>query len=428
MKHQVSWPSADSLRRTFFLLCASLMDHSQSSTLTTEIRVGRQAIHNRHLGVYGYELLYRDPAERLCPANGDQASSRVLLNAFMEIGLQRIVGQHLAFINLTEAFFTEMPDIPFEGEKVVLEVLENIDISDAVIRGIKKLHQRGVRIALDDYCFEEKWHPLLPYCHIVKVEIPAVDLEQLPTRIAPLRDRGIKLLAEKLETVEEYTTLHEMGFDLFQGYYFSRPSIVSGRRLSENHYLVIRLLAALTDSETRIQEIEELISNDPALSMKVLRYINSAACALPRTIHSIQEAIILMGHERIRSLALLIALSRVKNKPASLFLTASVRANMCRGIAARIAPHLRDSAFTVGLLSVLDLLMDQPMDAILPELALSPEIKTALLSHQGMLGDILLLALRQENHEPMDEKLLPLREIQEIWLDSSEKAFALAAA
>ena len=404
------------------------MDHSQSSTLTTEIRVGRQAIHNRHLGVYGYELLYRDPAERLCPANGDQASSRVLLNAFMEIGLQRIVGQHLAFINLTEAFFTEMPDIPFEGEKVVLEVLENIDISDAVIRGIKKLHQRGVRIALDDYCFEEKWHPLLPYCHIVKVEIPAVDLEQLPTRIAPLRDRGIKLLAEKLETVEEYTTLHEMGFDLFQGYYFSRPSIVSGRRLSENHYLVIRLLAALTDSETRIQEIEELISNDPALSMKVLRYINSAACALPRTIHSIQEAIILMGHERIRSLALLIALSRVKNKPASLFLTASVRANMCRGIAARIAPHLRDSAFTVGLLSVLDLLMDQPMDAILPELALSPEIKTALLSHQGMLGDILLLALRQENHEPMDEKLLPLREIQEIWLDSSEKAFALAAA
>ncbi|WP_456447400.1 EAL and HDOD domain-containing protein [Thiolapillus sp.] len=404
------------------------MDHSQSSTLTTEIRVGRQAIHNRHLGVYGYELLYRDPAERLCPANGDQASSRVLLNAFMEIGLQRIVGQHLAFINLTEAFFTEMPDIPFEGEKVVLEVLENIDISDAVIRGIKKLHQRGVRIALDDYCFEEKWHPLLPYCHIVKVEIPAVDLEQLPGRIAPLRDRGIKLLAEKLETAEEYTTLHEMGFDLFQGYYFSRPSIVSGRRLSENHYLVIRLLAALTDSETRIQEIEELISNDPALSMKVLRYINSAACALPRTIHSIQEAIILMGHERIRSLALLIALSRVKNKPASLFLTASVRANMCRGIAARIAPHLRDSAFTVGLLSVLDLLMDQPMDAILPELALSPEIKTALLSHQGMLGDILLLALRQENHEPMDEKLLPLREIQEIWLDSSEKAFALAAA
>ena len=404
------------------------MDHSQSSTLTTEIRVGRQAIHNRHLGVYGYELLYRDPAERLCPANGDQASSRVLLNAFMEIGLQRIVGQHLAFINLTEAFFTEMPDIPFEGEKVVLEVLENIDISDAVIRGIKKLHQRGVRIALDDYCFEEKWHPLLPYCHIVKVEIPAVDLEQLPGRIAPLRDRGIKLLAEKLETAEEYTTLHEMGFDLFQGYYFSKPSIVSGRRLSENHYLVIRLLAALTDSETRIQEIEELISNDPALSMKVLRYINSAAYALPRTIHSIQEAIILMGHERIRSLALLIALSRVKNKPASLFLTASVRANMCRGVAARIAPHFQNSAFTVGLLSVLDLLMDQPMDAILPELSLSPGIKTALLSHQGMLGEILLLALRQENHEPMDEKLLPLREIQEIWLDSSEKAFALAAA
>ncbi len=404
------------------------MDDNHPPKLTTEIQIGRQAIHDRRLNVYGYELLYRDPKERLSASNGDQASSRVLLNAFMEIGLSRIVGHHPAFINLTEAFFTEMPDIPFEQETVVLEVLENITITDAVIRGVKKLHERGVRIALDDYCFEDRWHPLLPYCNIVKVEIPGVDLEQLPDLLVPLRDQGITLLAEKLETAEEYQALSDMGFDLFQGYYFSRPSIVSGKRLTENHFLVMRLLSALTDPESRIQDIEELIANDPALSMKVLRYINSAACSLPRTINSIQEAIILMGHERIRSLAVLIALSRFKNKPASLFHTASVRANMCSSIARRIAPELRNSAFTVGLLSVLDALLDQHMDLILSELALSAEINAALLEHRGKLGQILELTQRYENHEPPDERILSLRELQEIWLDSSEKAFALTAA
>jgi EAL and modified HD-GYP domain-containing signal transduction protein len=403
------------------------MDDIQIPPLTTKIQVGRQAIHDRRLNVYGYELLYRDPKEKLSVSNGDLASSRVLLNAFMEIGLPRIVGHHLAFINLTEAFFTEMPDIPFEQEKVVLEVLESITITDAVIQGIRKLHERGVRIALDDYCFEDRWHPLLPYCDIVKVEIPAVDLEQLPALLIPLRERGITLLAEKLETADEYHALHDMGFHLFQGYYFSRPSIISGRRLSENHFLVIRLLSALTDPESRIQDIEELIANDPALSLKVLRYINSAACSLPRTINSIQEAIILMGQERIRSLAILIALSRIENKPASLFHTASVRANMCSGIAHRIAPELRDSAFTVGLLSVLDVLMDQHMDTILAELALSPEINAALLEQRGILGRILALTLQHESHDTLDEQLLPFQEVQAIWLDSSEKAFALSS-
>ncbi len=404
------------------------MDDSQISSLVTEIQVGRQAIHDRHLNVYAYELLYRDPKERLTTYNGDQASSRVLLNAFMEIGLPRIVGQHLAFINLTEAFFTEMPDIPFDKENVVLEVLENITITEPVIQGVKKLHQRGVRIALDDYCFEDKWHPLLPYCDIVKVEIPSVDLDKLPALLAPLREQGIILLAEKLETSGGYQVLHDMGFDLFQGYYFSRPSIISGRRLSENHFLVIRLLSALTDPESRIQDIEELIANDPALSMKVLRYINSAACALPRTINSIQEAIILMGHERIRSLAILIALSRVRNKPASLFHTASVRANMCSEIAHHVAPELRNSAFTVGLLSVLDVLMDQHMEVILEELSLSPEVNAALLEQRGKLGEILALTLRHENHDCLGEELLSLQTLQKIWLDSSEKAFVLAAA
>ncbi|WP_456374176.1 EAL and HDOD domain-containing protein [Thiolapillus sp.] len=403
------------------------MDDITASSLTSDIQIGRQAIHDRQLNVYGYELLYRDPTPGQSAASGDEASSRVLLNAFMEIGLPRIVGHHLAFINLTEAFFTEMPDIPFEQEKVVLEVLEDIEITDAVIQGVAKLHARGVRIALDDYCFEEKWQPLLPYCNIVKVEIPAVDLAQLPDQIRPLRDRGITLLAEKLETGAEYHALHDMGFDLFQGYYFSRPSIVSGKRLSENHFLVIRLLASLTNPDSRIQDIEELIANDPALSMKVLRYINSAACSLPRSINSIQEAIILMGHERIRSLALLIALSRIRNKPASLFHTASVRANMCRAIARRTTPSLQDSAFTTGLLSVLDVLMDQPMDTILEELSLSADIVSALLNRQGKLGEILELTLRHENHDFPLPRLLPLRELQAIWLDSSEKAFALTS-
>ncbi len=403
------------------------MQAAAQQTQTHETLIGRQAIHDRENRLFGYELLYRDCGlgDRV---NGDQASSRVLINSFMEIGLHKLVGDRHAFINLTGNFFSEFPDLPFDSGRIVLEVLEDISLTPAVIAGVRRLAERGIPIALDDFAFEARWDPLIPLASIIKVEIPAVDIDSLPARLEPLRALGLKLLAEKVETPGEYHRLRAMGFDLFQGYYFSRPEIIEGRRLSEHQHVILRLIATLNDPASTLDDLEQLIAGDAALSLKILRYINSAAVATTRKIESIRQATVLMGRERIRALASLIALSRIPGKAEELFNLATVRAHLCAAIAGRVAPTQQDAAYTVGLLSILDALMDQPMHEILADLSLDDALIDALQRHDGMLGRILQCALSLEDPAPTrhDGFTLSAEELHALWLESLEKAFALS--
>lgn len=390
------------------------------------IFIGRQAIFDRQMEVYGYELLYREgDTEGIQVSDGDLASSRVMLNTFMEIGLERIVGPHHAFINLTRSFFTDSPSIPFEKEQVVLELLEDLAVDDNLIHNTANLASQGYHLALDDYEFDPCWDPLLPYISIIKVEVPAISPEGLEHKILPLKRRGIRLLAEKIETEEEYRLYHDLGFDYFQGYFFSRPKTVKGRRLGENQLVIMQLLARLNDPDISVDELERLISQDVALSYKILRYINSAAMALPRKLDSIGQAVVYLGLQRIKAWANLIALSQVENKPQEILYTALVRANMCQQLIQRSGQHSTETAFTVGLLSTLDLLLDSPLTKVLKELPLSDEIHDALLEKSGPIGEALACTLAYEfqNWEQTSFNELDNATICEIYLASTQKAF-----
>ncbi|MCB1861618.1 MAG: HDOD domain-containing protein, partial [Gammaproteobacteria bacterium] len=329
------------------------------------------------------------------------------------------------FLNMTRSLLMDMPEFPFGKERLVLEILEDIEIDDEFVQSISLLAAKGYTLALDDFEFEEKWLPLIPHIAILKVEVPTLNWASLAQQIEKVHRNGLLLLAEKVETEQEYRQLHELGFDLFQGYYFSRPHVVSGKRLSENQLITLKLLAKLNDPKTTPKELENLIVQDPGLVYKILRYLNSAALAIPRKVDSIQQAIIYLGLQRLRGWASLIAISRVEDQPEELFTIALVRAHMCAKLAATVKQGESEGAFTVGLLSVLDLLMGRPIAKVLERVPISSSVKLALLDHQGVSGQALHCArsFEQEDELPTGFPGLTAAEVQEIYLQSTELAF-----
>lgn len=387
------------------------------------IQIGRQAIFDRQLKVFAYELLYRDASGNSAIGDGDRASSVTLLNAFLDIGLDRITGPHRAFINLTRQFFIGEPVIPFPPERVVLEVLEDVEVDQALLDGIDALTAQGFELAMDDYSFQPQLAPILPRVQFIKVEIAADGgLEQLRQRMPGLRATGARLLAEKVETAEQFEQLLEMGFEYFQGYFFARPNLIRSDRLSEHSAMVMQLLARLNDPDVALQEVVALVSQDPGLSYKVLRYINSAAVGLRAKVDSIQRAVVLMGLQRIRAWASLFAMAGLKGRPLELLNMALVRANLCEQLARLCGRGEPDTAYTVGLLSTLDVMMGRPIAPLLADLPLSDEIHQAITDQTGTYGEILEQVRRMERNEPANPACTSLTPAQ------AREAYAASAA
>jgi EAL and modified HD-GYP domain-containing signal transduction protein len=365
-----------------------------------QIFVARQAIYDRDQRVFAYELLYRAGLDNRAEfPDALSATTQVLLNTFMEIGLDNLAGRSRVFVNLPQGFFTDLPPIPFERDRIVLELLEDLEVNDALCRAVAKLKAEGFTLAIDDYLFESKWEPLMRHVDIIKVEIPGLSEAQLRQRVGPLKQKGLTLLAEKIETQAVYDLCRELGFDLFQGFFFSRPNIVQGKTLDDNQMVVLRLLEKLNDPSASLEEIDQQISQDAALSYKVLRYVNSAAMGLPRKIDSIRRALVVMGLQKIRVWASLMAMSGVKGKSSEVIILALIRARMCEALARESRSLGPDTAFTIGLFSMLDVLLDQPLEEILAKLPLAEEVLAALLQQQGPGGALLRCAIGHEQHD-----------------------------
>ncbi len=397
-----------------------------------QVRIGRQPIFDRELEVHGYELLFRGPIGDDAPAtDGDGATSDTILNAFVEIGIERLTGGRPAFINLTRRFFAELPPLPFHPDSVVLEVLEDIPVDERLVEAVAGLHAAGYRVAIDDYLFESHWDPLLPHVSLIKVEINEDSLDGMAQRLERLKALPVQLLAEKVETHEQYRLLHEMGFDLFQGFFFARPDVVQTRRLAESTLVVSRILSRLHDPEVTIEELATLIGQDAALSFKLLRLVNSPAVGLRRQVESIHQAIVLLGLERIRAWATLFVLAGRGDQPQELLNLGLVRANLCERLARETGLGRPDTAYTVGLLSVLDGLLSVPMAQALEELPLPEEIRAAIGRQEGDYGRLLAQAIALDQGVTVAVDPLPGLDparLMDLFIESSEHAFATLAA
>ncbi len=390
-----------------------------------DIFIGRQPIYDRKQGVYAYELLFRSAHSNAADiTDGDQATSDVIVNTFMEIGLDNIVGDKLAFINLTRAFFVDETTISLPRERVVLELLEDIEADEEVVAGVTRLSQQGYSIALDDFIYHESLQPLVELADIIKIDIMALSQDEIRDHVAQLRQHPLRLLAEKVETRDEFDFCMELGFDYFQGYFFAQPKIIRSQRLPNNRLAILKLMSRLQDPEITPTELEELIARDVAFSYKILRYVNSAAVALPRQIESIRQAVVILGMSTIRSWTTLLAMSQVDDKPTELVVTAMIRARMAENMAHARNESGTDVYFTVGLFSALDALMDNSMEEILTQLPLADHIADALLHYKGSHGKTLscVLAYERGQWEHIHCQVLNATQIRDAYLSAVQWA------
>jgi c-di-GMP phosphodiesterase len=388
--------------------------------------VARQAIFDRDLSVVGYELLFRGAAAHTTAqfTDRDQASTRVILDTFLELGLDQIVGQTPAFLNLTRSFFLSTHNIPLPRERVVLELLEGEHVDAPLVESVRGYAQSGFRIALDDFVYDDKMIPLLEIADIVKFDVLEHAPSQLEQQVRKVLPYNVVLLAEKVETPEHFEFCKDLGFDLYQGYFLCRPNTVAGHRIAPNRLATLRLLAKLQDPNVEMTSLEQIIREDLSLSYKLLRLINSAFYGLPHRVESIRQTLVLLGVQQIRAWVSLLTLSQLEDKPDELMVTAMVRARMCEQLALRAQVPHPEVYFTVGLFSTLDALLDLSMEDLLQSLPLSEELRDALLVRSGRMGAALDCVVRYERGEwdAVEFAELPACEIRAAYLDAVEWA------
>ncbi|MCG8672679.1 MAG: HDOD domain-containing protein [Pseudomonadales bacterium] len=381
--------------------------------------IARQPVFDRNLNVVAYELLYRagqvNSAEGMVDPN--QASKEVLVNAFSEIGLEKITNGLPALVNITQDILTS-GSLPKGLQKLLIpEVLEDVLVNEDVIQEVKNLINLGYNVALDDFVFSDEWLPLVRQARYIKIDVLALGTLGVKEQLAKLRMTGTvngKLLAEKVETHEEFELYRTLGFDYFQGYFLCKPHIMSGESVPASGLVITTLLAELSKDDYDIEEVERIICQDPRLSYKLLRVVNSASFGLSRTIKTISDAIVILGSQELRRWSSMLALSSVDNKPNELLVTAIVRAKMCELLAEKLERKFSGGYFTAGLLSLLDALLDKPLAEIVERMPLSAEIELALLTGGGDVGQVLSWVISYEAGK-FEESNIPGLEAEDLW-------------
>ncbi len=361
-----------------------------------DVFVARQPIFDRQDRVVGYELLYRDRLHSdRAPAHVTvDMSTRVIVDAFVGIGLEHLTDGRPAYINCGRDLLLSGTIELLDPKLVVVEVLETVDPDEAVVGACRDLAGRGYRFALDDFVLDERWTPLLEIAEVVKIDVLHRSTEEITGLVDRIRSTDAYLLAEKVETREVLEFCKTVGFDLFQGYVFQRPETVSRKDLTAMEVQVLKLMNLVRDPNISDAVLEEEFGVDIALAYKLLRIVNSATVG-GRGIQSIGHAIRLLGRTSIyRWLALLLAASARDRRRLTmeLLLTALLRARFCELIGRRMGDHrIGGSLFLVGLFSLLDTILGAPMERILDRLELDVEIRDALIQRTGRFGTVLTL-------------------------------------
>lgn len=344
-----------------------------------DIYIGRQPIFNQKLEMHAYELLFRncEHANQAPLLPGDTATAQVMLNAFGDMNLKDIASDYKVFINFTEGLLLR-ENLPFfPSRQVVIEVLEDVKVSPALLRALTELRSKGFTIALDDYVFNPSLEPLESYADIIKVDILDVGKALLAKHAQRLKDKGVRLLAEKVETREQFEFCRDIGFDYFQGYFFAKPVIIKGQRLPTNKLTVLELLSSVYDPNTDMNKLSAIIAKDVSLSQKLLKFLaENISSKYP--INSVHDGVMRFGLDRLQSWASMLALAGVDDKPIELFRMSLTRAKFCELAGEQIGDHSKNLYFTVGLFSMLDAVMDIELSELLGRLKLDPIIVTTL--------------------------------------------------
>lgn len=354
----------------------------------------RQPILDRNKELYAYELLFRDGLENAFPdIDGDEATSRMIEGSQFSYGLDDFLGDKPGFINFTlETLQKNYPSM-LPKEQVVVEILETVQPGKRLLALCQQLKQQGYVLALDDYIHQPVWRHFYPFVDIIKIDFRSTSTDTIHQIKAAITEfPHIKLLAEKVETNEEFQLAMDMGFSYFQGYFFSKPEMMQSKALSPAQMTLAELLYETSKSDMDLGKITEVFQRDVHLSYKLLRYSNSAVFKRRAEIETIKQALVVLGQTELKKfLSLLFTAQISSDKPAELMRMSMTRARFAEGLAQIQGKVDTAKAFLTGLMSLMDAILDEPIESVMSKLPLAKEIKEALIEKQGILADYMQL-------------------------------------
>jgi c-di-GMP phosphodiesterase len=381
------------------------------SPADAEVLFARQPILDADSRLAGYELLYRGDGGSESP---HAATSRVAASALSDLGLRQATGGAPAFLNVTTEFLLAMDPLPFGPEGVVLEIAADRLPDGPLLERLGRLRQHGYMLALDGYAGQPSADPLLDYANLAKVDSRNLNPSGLALTVSHLRSRGIKPIANGVDAHSDHDRCADAGFELFQGDFVCRPREVVGHNVPTASIGALRLAAGISaGDEGDVDELEKAIALDPGLSLRLLRFVNSAAFSLRHQIRSVRQAIVLLGPRTVRQWAMLLLLSGIDEKRGPLLITALSRGRTCEAIARRLGADDANAYFFTGMLSVVDAMLDQPMDEAIRDLPLAEDVVAALVDRAGGKGRTLTMAEACERGA-WDDAALPSLDASEL--------------
>ncbi len=364
-----------------------------------DVFVARQPIFNRQQQVFAYELLYRVGTDNFYnDPDGDHATSEVIANSFLLFGLESLTGGKRAFINFTENLLKNEVAANLPNNLIAVEILEHVRRNKEIVAACKRLKELGYMLVLDDFVCDSIYEPLMDIVDIIKIDFLGTPPQDRKNLIRKCGDKKVEFLAEKVETIRDFKQALEIGFTYFQGYFFSKPVIISGKDIPANKINYLQLLHEINRPDLDFDRIDNIMRRDVSLSYKLLRYINSAAFGFRNKITSIKHALVMLGIWEIKKWLSLIALKgMVEDKPNEILTSSIIRARFGELIGQKCGLADRSSdMFLVGMFSMIDALVGRPMAKILAELPVSDDIKKALLGEQHRYREIFELTVSYE--------------------------------
>lgn len=365
-----------------------------------KVYTARQAIYNRKQNVVAYELLFRDGPENFFPnVETNSATSKLLLDSHFNQGLDKITSGKPALINYPEKAILEQLPTMLPPNKAMVEILECVPPTPEIYEACRSLYHKGYKLVLDDFKFSSEWEPFLKLIRLIKFDLQDTSFEEIERLLPKLRQfKNLKLLAEKIETQEQFDKAKALGIDFFQGYYFCTPHIVEQNDVDTNKSVVYAMYQETLKESVNYTKLSSYFERDTALAFKLLKFINSGLFPVRDPISSIKQALIYLGNSQVKKFVNLIITAHVADKkPEELTQMSIIRAKFCEQLAEKVLPTHTDESFLLGLFSLLDAILDQPMTDIVQQLPLTKDLSAALIGHENQLGNVLRVVKSYES-------------------------------
>lgn len=403
---------------------------------SNNVFIARQPILDSKRNIIAYELLFRSANSQQMNILDDMtATSEVLLNTINSIGINKVIGDKLGFVNMNETFFEEGIHESLDKDRFVLEILEHTKMSPELVEKLKQIAEKGYTLALDDFIFEddmiEVFEPIFPLIKILKIDLMASDMNTLGKKLKFFKKYNVELLAEKVENQKDFEICKKLGFKYYQGYFFSKPEIMEGKRIDPN-VMAVMDLARIARKPDSASELEKSFKSHPDITVNFLRFVNSADNAFRSNITSVRHALNLIGQQKLVRWLMLLMYAKAggsNNNSSPLLITASARADLMESVMVQMGmeeEELLNKAFLTGILSLMDVVFHIEMPQLLKDLSIDEDICAAILNHEGRPGQLLLLAkaYERQDFEQMNAALDQLEIDQETFALAINQSFS----